>query len=649
MRSGAWLFAVLTITACNAVLGIEEPTRVNSLGGSGTGNNNTAGNGSGSNGNSDERQACVLNSNCLETELCVFRVCSPPCQEDRDCFSDERCLQLDGATACVASDNATCTTESQCPEGSTCSEGQCRNPCVAVDAGEQIVLAADAASSLSCLGDQQCVQGVCRGTDTSHDPLGDGGAMGGNGGSGGSGTDGGSLGPGSDAGQEDCTPEDVRCNDNVLETCSAAHLWGNPQTCVYGCRANACSECIPTEKGCFDGRARTCDANGRWDSGTLCPVLCVQGECAISCTSGLKQCDDDIPQTCVDGAWDNGTPCNLGCFGDGECAACEPGNTRCVNSDTQEQLCEADGQWGDLSPCTFGCIGTTCAECDVSETRCVNNDTQVQECNDLGDWDNPDNCAFGCNTATEVCNECEVGVSECIDEFSIRNCPSGMWEPMDCTGQACYNDECTGSCVPDTVMCTSGGGALETCQNTGEPSAMQCNATANDDSMICRTDHCEANVSYSVGNAALLDEDTTAVANRLYWFKIGPIARKATVQSIGITSSANNGTYARLALYEDNAGSAGALMTSTGDVSLNGTANGSGTNPANRVVEAGSYYWIGVVFDVAPPIKKNTNAALPAARYTTLTYGNPFPESPTGSALTQTEWNLFLTVLDVAE
>jgi hypothetical protein len=644
MRSGAWVFAVLSITACNAVLGIEEPTRVNSLGGSGSGNSSAAGN---SNGSSDDREACVLNSNCLETELCLFRVCSPPCQEDRDCFSDERCLQLEGATACVASENATCTTESQCPEGSTCSEGQCRNRCISTDAGEQVIIAGDAAGSLACLDDQQCVRGVCRGTDTLHDPVGDGGGApgspdGGNGGS--------SSNPGQDGGaDEDCVPDTTRCNNDVLETCSAAHLWGDPQTCVYGCRANACSQCIPMDHKCFDGRATTCDQNGRWDSGTLCPVLCVQGECAISCTSGLKQCDDDIPQTCVDGAWDSDAPCALGCFGEGECAACEPGDTQCVNNYTQEQLCEADGQWGDLSACEFRCIGTTCAECEPTDTRCVNNDTQMQECNNFGDWEEPANCEFDCNTGTEICNECEVGVSECVDEFSIRNCPAGTWDPMDCTGQACYNDECTGSCVPDTVTCASGGGALETCQDTGEPSAMQCNATANDDSMICRTDHCEANLSYTVGNNALLDEDTTAVANRLYWFKIGPIVRKATVQSIGITSSANNGTYARLALYEDNAGSAGALMTSTGDVSLNGTANGSGTNPANRVVQANLYYWVGVVFDVAPPIKKNTNASLPAARYTALTYGNSFPEAPTGSALTQTEWNLFLTVLDVAE
>lgn len=641
MRSGVWIFAALTITACNAVLGIEEPTRVNNLGGASgsSSNNNTAGSGNGS-----QRQECVLNSNCPDTQTCVFRVCSPPCQEDRDCNDDERCLQLTDTTACVASEKATCTTESQCPDGSTCSGGQCRNPCVSLDAGE--ILVADGGGALTCLSDQQCVAGVCRGTDSGHDPVGDGGTIGGNGGSG---ADGGSSGSGNDAGQETCTPDDKRCNDNVLETCSAAHLWGNPQTCVYGCRANTCSECIPMEHKCFDGRATTCDQNGRWDSGILCPVLCVQGECAISCTSGLKQCDDDIPQVCVDGAWDNGAPCDLGCFGDGECAACEPGDTQCVNGDTQEQLCEADGQWGDLTPCTFGCIGTTCAECEPSDTRCVNSDTQVQECNDQGGWDAPDPCAYDCNTTTEICNECDIGDSECVDEFSIRNCAEGTWEPMDCTGQACYGDECTGSCVPGTAACTSGGGALETCQNTGEPSSMQCNATANDDSMICRTDHCQTNVAYSVGNVTLLDENTTANANRLYLFKLPQIQRKATVQQIGIVSSANNGTYARLALYQDDAGAPGALVGSTGDVSLNGVANGSAPNPANSIVQKDGYYWIGVVFDVAPPIKKNTDNTLPAAFSTAFTYGTAFTSSPTGTPLVNTEWNLYLTVLDVAE
>ena len=98
---------------------------------------------------------CVLNSDCAPDKACIFRVCSPQCQADKDCPATARCLRTENGAACVDSLRAGC--DKMCPLGTVCDMTQnvCRNECN-VDA--------------DCLGGQVCTNRLCRGSDTGRDP-----------------------------------------------------------------------------------------------------------------------------------------------------------------------------------------------------------------------------------------------------------------------------------------------------------------------------------------------------------------------------------------------------------------------------------------------------------------------------------------------
>jgi hypothetical protein len=569
MRSGVWIFAVLTITACNAVLGIEEPTRINSLGGaSNTSNNNGAGNGSGSSG---ERQECVLNSNCPDTQTCVFRVCSPPCQEDRDCFDDERCLQLEGATACVASEKATCTTESQCPDGSTCSDGQCRNPCVAVDAGEVILAAGDAAGSLSCLADQQCVEGVCRGTDTTHDPVGDGGAP--------LGADGGGEGP--------CENGDLRCAGQALaarllcregmweeaDACSDGQLCDNDAEVAGTCRTiveecfgkgpgesfcdgarrvtcgpdlvtfteemcasiqhcnnveQGCAACLANDFDCSGEILRKCDDDLQgFHTVTDCsqttePCNAEAGACTSdACLEGQKRCHDDDLQVCNEdhSAFVVDDECGAGLCDSATltCDACVEGQASCSDVTTRAQ-CNDEGTVSTDMPCMGGmpfCAGGNCVQC-LNATHCTVGDCQTAGCNGSGQCvpsnrnqgiDCDDNGGSVCNNSGE-CVECNV--------------------PNDCpTTNSCYEPTCGSESCGETpkdprdacsfaggVMCDGSGNCVECldpddCDPSGECYDPTCGGNSCGETPKDEGDSCAAGAGWVCDGAGSCEECTT--------------------------------------------------------------------------------------------------------------------------------------------
>jgi hypothetical protein len=165
IRAGVTLGALLSLVECNSLLGNEDEYRLVSR-------------------DSGSRE-CLLNSQCIGDEICIFRTCSPPCLEDEDCVNGARCLRTSQGTACVTTTAARCGSET-CPAGTICFDGSCRNECA--DGG-------------ACLGGQSCTpDAVCVGNDPSHDPLADAGT----GGGGAGGRDAGDAGPCVDAGAEDC-------------------------------------------------------------------------------------------------------------------------------------------------------------------------------------------------------------------------------------------------------------------------------------------------------------------------------------------------------------------------------------------------------------------------------------------------------------
>jgi hypothetical protein len=126
---------------CNQVLGIEAATLDAKVG-------------------SDAPKGCVLNSDCASTEICIFRVCSPPCDRDRDCMGGLECLRTTKGTACVAPKDSACGAGAKldCPAstGTTCIDNECRTPC-------------DDGGADACLLGQACVNGGCRRNDASPD------------------------------------------------------------------------------------------------------------------------------------------------------------------------------------------------------------------------------------------------------------------------------------------------------------------------------------------------------------------------------------------------------------------------------------------------------------------------------------------------
>lgn len=192
IRTAVALAALLSLVECNSLLGNEDEYKLVPP---------EAG-----------ARECLLNSQCIDDEVCIFRTCSPACLEDEDCARGSRCLRTSRGTACVTSNVARCSGDT-CPEGSICFEGDCRNACA--DGG-------------ACLGDQICTpNAVCVGNDPSHDPLADAGTVDGGRDAGDAGRD---AGPCVDAGAEDCFNN--RDDDCDGDTDCADSQCSGPAHCV---------------------------------------------------------------------------------------------------------------------------------------------------------------------------------------------------------------------------------------------------------------------------------------------------------------------------------------------------------------------------------------------------------------------------------
>ena len=371
-RTGAALFSLFTVVACNAILGNESSFKL--------------------------VPKCLLSSDCSGEQICIFATCSKPCREDKDCDRGDRCLvtSAEDATACVGPTQAACSADT-CPSGTACSDGACRTVC-------------DEANP--CRDDQTCDHAVCVGTDGNHDPgaasLSDAGAAGsmsggsdstspggeagnvnggsgpsttGNGGShapsggqsnggtagkggggasgsgattgsggtsgsGGSGGAGGMTGPGGSSGSGG------RAGSGGAGSGGAGSGGMSGSGGSGGSCSNGTYQCIaspPTSQQC---------TNGSWGNNQVCTgttPLCLAGKCA-ACADGAKDCSSNVPRSCVSGAWQNGTACTGG-------ATCSAGACTCPTSTTAcASICsnlQTDG--ANCGTCGHSCQGGTCS------------------------------------------------------------------------------------------------------------------------------------------------------------------------------------------------------------------------------------------------------------------------------------------------
>src|SRR5690349_11781952 len=72
-------------------------------------------------------EGCLLDSDCTDPFVCVFRRCHKQCESTKDCSDGERCV-LGEQTTHVCQSHIPCSYNSQCPGAQVCGvDGKCRD------------------------------------------------------------------------------------------------------------------------------------------------------------------------------------------------------------------------------------------------------------------------------------------------------------------------------------------------------------------------------------------------------------------------------------------------------------------------------------------------------------------------------------------
>lgn len=624
----ATLSLTLLLSACSAVLGIEEATLDEDL------------------ENAIARQSCVLNSDCDREQVCIFRVCSPPCASDRDCDDDLACLRTDEATVCIEPDDSACERSDDCPDGTVCAQGVCRTAC------------AVASSDNACLEDQACIAGACRGSRLDGDGIAsllDGGNDAGDVSN--AGSDGGAHPPNDGSVREDvgvdsgepappaCEAADKNCENGTLYTCRSDETLDQGTPCAYVCSGDACSgECVPQDRRCLQETLQECNDEGLWQQVEECPRVCTLDGCVDRCETGTKQCNDTELLVCTNaGAFAHQQDCDYVCRSGACVGECVPDDVQCNGNSTE--TCNADGEWIAGSDCEFDCAGDACVgECAPNDTRCQPGSSAVLEtCGSNFMWGDAETCGFYCDASAQACaGECtpddarcqsgsDTGIETCGDDFEWGSATQCDYACIDATG------ECGGVCDPNAHQCQPGSNTTrQTCSSaaqwgtnftcpfvcvsgTGEcggsctpgapvcnnaspvSEARQCTAagawttldTCSFPTEICSGGACVANASFNVGNATQLPDPNTEGTGVLLGFKI-TVANRVDVVRFGLRGR-GTGAFVKLAVYSDVGDRPSALLGSSGTAAvINGAVE---VDPVTALsLNAGSY-WLMATFD----------------------------------------------------
>jgi len=506
-RRAAVLLIVCTLlaSACQGVLGIESWTPKAS---------------------EPDAGSCLRASDCSGSQVCLFKICSEPCANDRDCANDTYCLRTIDGTACVSPEQADCGS-TVCPEGSSCSGGHCLTSC------------ADGAQY--CPGGQQCSSaGVCAplrpdaGSEPDSSVASGGGGEGGaagvpNGGaadagaatggapSGGSGGSSGSVGISGATVIDDGTAigsAKAACGKSGALACAGhaqadklacqSSTWESNGICATnllcdstpGTNAGSCqpvvAECSKQAAGfrfCRSGETdvRKCGV----DLVTApvvesCPFICSAGACKGECHPGAKQCKPGtlVPQSCSDQAtWDSLTACDYRCDNaTGKCisAACGDG---ALNGDETDKDCG-----GSCSGCAVGSACKKNGDCVLPASgKCgTDNKCAAASCGDgvKNGSETDSDCGGSCATPCAIGYGCS-GDADCKSPESAH-CSSGK-----CIAAACNDGikngtetdkDCGGTCAADCangLSCAGDGDCVSGACLSGKcvackPDAKQC-------------------------------------------------------------------------------------------------------------------------------------------------------------------------------
>ncbi len=321
----------------------------------------------------------------------------------------------------------------------------------------------------------------------------------------------------------------------------------------------ACTSAAPGDHVCSNATTVVqCGPDLVSDSpvGTCTGQACVNGMCTGVCAPGAVQCMGNGVQTCTaSGVYGAAVPCANSTCTMGVCTgACSAGDTQC-SGDSAVQACVA-GMWGTPTACVNqACVGKTCAgHCSPGATLCTSA-SALETCGLNGEY----GAAVTCAQPAPSCNQ---GACLCPGGEAVSNgvcCPTGQ------TG-------CGGGCVneqTDPVNCSTCGNAC--------PYG------------LCQAAVCAASF-YGAGHTSAGAGTAVSLTANMMVGDRAPAGATTSVVAIG-AQTVEGGVALRLALYSDNAGKPGSLLTQTGN--LTSVAHGAteGSVPSTPVVAA-TPYWI---------------------------------------------------------
>lgn len=689
-----WAFVAIAAIACNAIVGIDEPTVVEPNADAPNVEANV--------------ESCLLNSDCSdESHVCVFEVCSPRCNKDRDCDEDEFCLTTEFGNRCVATSRARCDDTADCPTGSACFDGECRTDCRADEA--------------ACPAEQVCdANGACRSVPRvdgagGGDGMGDGGTAGATNDGAGGGVDapgGGSGGAsGGEAGAGGAGTPQLECDDEGALRCVARAATGR-EVCRDGewRAADPCSDgelcdtsadepgtCAPIVPECVgrapgasfcEGATRvTCGPDLVTASREECPsvqhcTLATGPECAaclpneFACSGNtLEKCNEALTDFEVVAVCDE-EPCNAEAGACTTFACAAAGERRCSGDRLEE--CNADRSGFELvEQCGAGLCDPVDLECDVCVAGSATCDDETTRA--VCSADGRTSSAIDCGASTPICTgagvcvectdtahctppsacyraSCNVGSGEC--EFTFLGthtpCPGGYCtaagECVECTqdaqcsggsvcaAPACEGNRCTVRALPAGEPCVGSSGVCNengTCVECVDRS--DCSATD-----VCHDGECVP-AQRVLGWPQATGGKTEVGRDRLVLKLLPVLTHKAKLLSFGIVGE-QTGQSASFVLYAGNSANPTGEPLSVSTTAL-ALMNGPASVNANPQIQLqpGVYYWIGfkVNADTMVRSQPGQNHEGPIV---SNAYGDPFPNDPMAVSSTGALFAIYVTI-----
>ena len=458
-------------------------------------------------------ERCLINSDCSDSNICVFQTCHQPCNTSEDCPVDpatgehfncfvgdkpESVCQLvveceyhsdcEGHQVCASDRKCRdqCVTDQDCVPHQVCVSGTCAEEHELVDGalpetdksgteGTPCAYASDCDGDLvchngfcnvECKGDKDCATGercvndVCLGPSSSGSGgSGAGGSSSGSGGSGGAGGSGGSSGGGGVGGSGGGTSD--TCSDHVTDNGETDVDCGGPclgcptgSTCTLGsdCQNGVCGgNQICQVPSCSD-TVRNGAETGTDCGGPQCNPCPGTEPCTVpaDCVSGVCQGGICQNQSCGDGIKNQGeTATDCG----GPCGGCLQGQPCNIGGDCAESVCSGGF-----------CAAPTCLD-GVSNGLETGTDCGGNTCGPCG-------VGAGCDVNSDCASgSCESGGGVCLYPACDDTVQNGFESDVDCGGQC-----------PD--RCADGDG---------------CFFGSDCDSGICAGNLCQAAVELTVG------------------------------------------------------------------------------------------------------------------------------------------------------